>query len=113
MNFVLVVCFSYRIKKTEKMGGLSCGMTCMKYLLLAFNLVFWVSYINFVTQLRAYMILQCQYISLVKNTAVPLVHLAYQYSRHAPKSVEYADVFKFRATKAFPAAPDSNVSIMK
>jgi hypothetical protein len=59
------------------------------------------------------MILQCQYISLVKNTAVPLVHLAYQYSRRAPKSVEYADVFKFRATKAFPAAPDSNVSIMK
>lgn len=28
------------------MGGLSCGMTCMKYLLLAFNLVFWIAGIS-------------------------------------------------------------------
>ena len=28
------------------MGGLSCGMTCMKYLLFAFNLVFWIAGIS-------------------------------------------------------------------
>lgn len=28
------------------MGGLSCGMTCMKYLLLAFNFVFWIAGIS-------------------------------------------------------------------
>lgn len=68
MNFLLVVCVPYRIKETEKMGGLSCGMTCMKYLLLAFNLVFWVSCIDFCYTAIRDCCANIVSISLVRNT---------------------------------------------
>lgn len=68
MNFLLVVCVPYRIRETEKMGGLSCGMTCMKYLLLAFNLVFWVSLIRFNRTAIRDCCANIVYISLVRNT---------------------------------------------
>lgn len=68
MNFLLVVCVPYRIRETEKMGGLSCGMTCMKYLLLAFNLVFWVSLIRFSRTAIRDCCANIVYISLVRNT---------------------------------------------
>ena len=64
MNFLLVVCVPYRIRETKKMGGLSCGMTCMKYLLLAFNLVFWVSCIDF-----------CH--TAIRMIAVPILYISH------------------------------------